>query len=519
MNTFWNKYVLRRAILSSLLVALLASLAVGVPAPPHDDGDDEDDDDQHVSRVLLISIDGLHAIDLARYVAEKPNSALGKLSRHGRTYTNATSTRPSDSFPGLLAMVTGGTPRSTGVYYDDGYDRLLAGASGPCVPGTRAQWKQNLDFTPLSFTTTLNPALLPRNPSDGCTTRVFPHQFPRVNNIFELVKAAGGRTAWSDKHPAYEFLNGPSGTGVDDLYTPEIQTATGGVVTTNSFSLTMAYDDMKVGAVLNWIAGLDHTGTTQVGVPTLFGMNFQAVSVGQKLSQTGGPVGGYLDGSGTPSAPLQATLDHTDASIGSMVNALNSRGLLRSTIIIISAKHGNSPIDPSLLVRVDPVNITNIINAAAPGSLALLSADTGPLIWLNDQSKTAAVAAAFEANRLTTNDARIEHVIWGSEMTHMFANPLTDNRVPDIILIPILGTVYTTNLTKIADHGGFKGDDTHVGLLVSNPSLPRKTIGDDVETRQIACTILKALHIECSNLASERIEPSRALPNSNHKHR
>src|SRR5436309_11189308 len=217
----------------------------------------------------------MHAVDLDRYVAGNPDSALASLSAHGRTYTNASATKPSDSFPGLLAMVTGGTPKSTGAYYDDGYDRSLAPASGLCVPGARVQWKQNLDVLPFSFTTTINPLLLPRDPADGCVSRVWPHQFPRVNNVFELVKAAGGRTAWSDKHPSYEFLNGPSGTGVDDLYTPEIQTLTGGVVTTNSFSLTMAYDDMKVAAVLNWINGLDHSGTTAVGVPTLFGMNFQ----------------------------------------------------------------------------------------------------------------------------------------------------------------------------------------------------------------------------------------------------
>jgi hypothetical protein len=36
---------------------------------------------------------------------------------------HARSTFPSDSFPGTLALATGGTPKSTGVYYDDSYDR------------------------------------------------------------------------------------------------------------------------------------------------------------------------------------------------------------------------------------------------------------------------------------------------------------------------------------------------------------------------------------------------------------
>ena len=479
---------------------------------------DQDDQDAPIAHVLLLSVDGLHAFDMERFIANHPQSALARLSNHGRTYTNASATRPSDSFPGLLAMVTGGTPRSTGVYYDDGYDRLLASASGPCVPGARVQWKQNLDVLPFSFTTTINPLLLPRDPADGCASRVWPHQFPRVNNVFELVKAAGGRTAWSDKHPSYEFLNGPSGTGVDDLYTPEITLNPPAVTTTNSFSLTMAYDDMKVAAIVNEINGLDHTGTTWVGTPALFGMNFQAVSVGQKLIEklpTGEVlVGGYVDTSGTPSASLQATLDHTDQSIGAMMSALEARGLADSTLIIISAKHGNSPVDPATLVRVNPTVISSIVNAVAPGLLAQLSADTGPLIWLKDQTRTADVAAALDQpdNRVA---ARVAKVLSSDALAALFPDPLADSRTPDIVLVPEPGTVYTTSATKIADHGGFGDADVHVALLVSKTSLQHRTIDDPVETRQIACTILKELALECNALTSQLVEPSRRLPRRN----
>src|SRR3954464_5172991 len=148
-----------------------------------------DDDDAPYARVLLLSVDGMHAVDLARYVANHRDSALAQLTATGRTYTHAAATKPSDSFPGMLAMVTGGTPRSTGVYYDDGYDRSLVGASGTCVPGapapgTRVQWKQNLDAVPVlaPFITTIDAAKLPRNPAD--CSRVWAHQFPRVNNVF-----------------------------------------------------------------------------------------------------------------------------------------------------------------------------------------------------------------------------------------------------------------------------------------------------------------------------------------------
>jgi hypothetical protein len=166
-------------------------------------------------------------------------------------------------------------------------------------------------------------------------------------------------------------------------------------------------------------------------------------------------------------------------------------------------------------VRVNPAVISTIVNSVAPGLLALLSADTGPLIWLKDQTRTADVVAAFNqpANRLA---AHVAQVLSGRELAERFSDPLTDSRTPDIILIPELGTVYTTSLTKIADHGGFGDDDVHVALLVSQTSLPKKTINDPVETRQIACTILKALVLSCDDLASQRVEPSKFLPHSNH---
>src|SRR5205807_12350 len=190
--------------------------------------------------------------------------------------------------------------------------------------------------------------------------------------------------------------------------------------------------------------------------------------------------GGYLDKDATPSDGLLATLDHTDQSIGAMIAALRGRGLLDSTLIIISAKHGNSPIDPATLSRVNPAVISNIVNSVAPGLLALLSADTGPLIWLKDQSLTAAVVDQLNlpANRAA---ARIDQILWGPQLAAVYPDPLTDARTPDIILTPVPGTVYTTSATKIADHGGFSEDNVHVALLVSNPSLPGKTIGDPVE--------------------------------------
>src|SRR6516225_11864642 len=77
--------------------------------------------------------------------------------------------------------------------------------------------------------------------------------------------------------------------------------------------------------------------------PAIFGMNFQAVSVGQKL------VAGGYDAKLAPRPILQHAIAHTDASIGRMVTELNAKGLLNDTLIIVSAKHGQSPIDPTKL--------------------------------------------------------------------------------------------------------------------------------------------------------------------------
>ena len=52
------------------------------------------------AHVLLLSIDGFHQFDLERYVAMHPGSALAALVAQGTHYTNTTSSRPSDSFPG-----------------------------------------------------------------------------------------------------------------------------------------------------------------------------------------------------------------------------------------------------------------------------------------------------------------------------------------------------------------------------------------------------------------------------------
>src|ERR1700739_2816055 len=186
-----------------------------------------------IRHVLLISVDGMHALDVANYVAAHPPSALAELSGHGITYSNARTPSLSDSFPGLLALVTGGSPISHGLFYDVSYDRALydpsnVSCSGPA--GNTIVFDESIDQYSSGHVSlnVIDPTKLPRGRNQfGQCVPVYPHNAIRTNTIFEVVKSKGGHTAWADKHPAYDLVNGSSGKGVDDLYTPEITNVNG----------------------------------------------------------------------------------------------------------------------------------------------------------------------------------------------------------------------------------------------------------------------------------------------------
>jgi len=353
-----------------------------------------------------------------------------------------------------------------------------------------------------------------------------------------VIKAEGGRTAWADKHPAYDIVNGPSGKGVDDLFTPELTNAPG-FDNTVSVVCTANNDELKVQAILNEIKGLTHDGSKKVGVPAVFGMNFQAVSVGQKLEidnkagdctadtdpTISGQPGGYLDGSGTPTAVLSFGLNYVDGALGRMIKGLKAAGIYDSTLFIVSAKHGQSPINPVKTNK--PGHFADIVASLPgastdPGALAIASANncsTGPcgfvqdddiaLIWLGDQTKTAAAAAFLNAN---ANALFIDEVMAGEEIKLKFRDPLTEARTPDILVQPIYGTIYTGSSKKNAEHGGFSFGDTNVGLIVSNPEFGGEVVKSPVVTSQVAATILQALGIDPSDLDAVRKEGTVVLP-------
>jgi len=533
-----------------------------------------------IKRVLLISVDGMHAVDFlncANGVSTINNGqpycpSIAALGKTGVNYVAASTSKPSDSFPGLTAIITGGSPAWTGVYYDVAYSRNYDApakttgnglAAGPCTPfgtptGTTSEYEEGIDRDKTKLNggapgasltdggiNSIDPQRLIRDPNNGCNP-VWPWDFVRSNSIFSVIHQNGGYTAWSDKHPAYSSVaSGLGPVALDDFYAPEINStviALPGVVTptgaacnpirdpgadltawTNSFQNIQCYDTLKVNAILNEIDGKDHLGQKTTQVPTIFGMNFQALSVGQKLIEaSNSTTGGYLDATATPTAALLSEFQFVDASIGAFVNELKKQGLYNSTLIVITAKHGQSPIDPSRYV-------SQLINGTSPATLLSNAGyipysestnnptgigpteDDVSLLWLTSSSDTLAAVNILEQNAGPAGIA-LGQIYYGTALSLNYNDPTSDPRTPDIIVTPNVGVTYSGSTKKLAEHGGFAHDDTNVVMLLSNPSFKPQTVREGVGTVQVAPTILQALGINPSALNAVRSEGTNVLP-------
>ena len=304
------------------IALILTMFGMPVYSQDQDNGDQNGNGNGNrngVRHVLLLSIDGMHAVDFINCVngisganggrPYCPN--LAELKETGINYLDAYTSKPSDSFPGLMAIVSGGSPRSVGAFYDVAYDRSLdppatttgngvAGSPGACVKntpptGTTTEFDEGIDIDQTKLNggaakgdggiNSIDPNKLERDPSRGCAP-VYPWNFVRTNTIFGVVHAAGGYTAWSDKHPSYSSVSGPgAGSNINDYYSPEINSIPVGLpgvrigsvscnplpdqtavaasnAWTDSFQNIQCYDTLKVNAILN---ELQRTRTTSAG--------------------------------------------------------------------------------------------------------------------------------------------------------------------------------------------------------------------------------------------------------------
>jgi len=532
----------------------------------------------NIKHVLLLSIDGMHAVDFyncAHGIAGAnggnpycPNMAA--LSLRGINYVNTESSKPSDSFPGMAALASGGTPKSTGLYYDVAYDRSLDApakttgtglGAGPCAPyaiptGTTTDNDQGIDLDDTMLNggapgaglteggvASIDPLKLERDPQAGCAP-VYPWNFIRVNTAFGVIHKAGGYTAWIDKHPSYSFVGGPGGTGLDDYYSPEVSSTVvplPGVKTldgnscdpirdqaslsgwNSSFDNIQCYDAIKVYGLLNQIAGKTHSGAPAV-VPAIFGMNFQSVYVGQSVNEAGVAAGGYENAAGLPGAELLKEIEYVDTAVGLIVDALQTAGIYDNTLLIITAKHGDSPIDPTRYVADGTGTPATILanNNMIPFSESPLNPtgigateDDVSVLWLKRGVRVPAAVKLLE-NENNSSAIGLGEIFYGGSLALNYnvggLGPGEDPRSPDIIVTPNIGVTYSGSTSMIGDHGGFAHDDTNVILLVSNPSFSAQTVAATVTTRQVAPTMLKALGLSPTLLDAVQQEGTPELP-------
>jgi hypothetical protein len=558
------------------LVLTAAVVAVALtPLTPGTAADTSSVGSGKIKHVLLLSIDGMHAVDFyncSHGIAGVndgnpycPNMAA--LSQTGINYVNVTSSRPSDSFPGLAAIVTGGSPKTTGMYYDVAYDRSLDPpaiktgtglAGGSCTPyalptGTTTDYDQGIEYNDLALNggapgappteggiASIDPQRLVRDPQAGCAP-VYPWNFVRVNTIFSVVHDAGGYTAWIDKHASYSFTAGPGGTGLNDYYSPEVDsnvidlpgvtTAEGvscnpirdksaaGNVWSASFENIQCYDALKVQALLNEIGGKTHNGAA-AQVPALFGMNFQSVYIGQSVFESGFGNGGYKNAAAEPSGALLGEIEFVDASIGQIISALMNANLYDDTLVIITAKHGESPIDTSQYVADGLDTPATLLGPAIPFSESPLNTtgigateDDVSVLWLKEgYSVTNAVQLLYK----DAAEIGLGEIYYGPSLALNYGvgglNPGEDPRSPDIVVTPNVGITYSTSTTMIGDHGGFAHDDTNVVMLVANPNLTAQTVYTGVTTMQVAPTVVDVLGLKPGLLDAVRAEGTEVLP-------
>jgi arylsulfatase A-like enzyme len=187
-----------------------------------------------------------------------------------------------------------------------------------------------------------------------------------------------------------------------------------------------------------------------------------------------------------------------------MVQELRKQNLYRSTLIIISAKHGQSPIDRTKNNNIGNGQPSTFLGAAESFDIS----DDGSLIWLADSSQTSSVVSMLSQNQQLLG---IQEIFAGQSLINKFNSPLHDPRTPDIILKVNTGVIFTGG-SKIAEHGGFNEDDVHTALLLSMDGMQHAVVKSATTNQQVAPTILQALGLDPFSLEAVRKEQIHVLP-------
>lgn len=342
----------------------------------------------------------------------------------------------------------------------------------------------NLSATPMRLT------------SWGTCEPIFPHEYLRANTIFEVARGNGLNTVYMDKHPTYEFVNGPSGTGLTQGFFPEI-----GAVASN-LEAQWAWEDLHWSALANITAGHYVNGTGDIDF-SLIGANFQALT----WAQSNG--GGYANGSSLANPVfghnISLTLDRYDERLATFVSQLKSAGKLESTLLVLSSKQGQSPVNETTLKHIDSQLLINSTGV----DVSFLTGDDAALLWLTNGTDAVTAKNNLLANASKLN---IDSVLAGDEVwQYGFGNPRSDPRAPDVVVRARDGILYSTN-TQTENHGAWLQDDLEVPLVFYNPTFTPVNYSLPVRTQQIASTMLSALGLPLAQLDGWRVEGTPVLP-------
>jgi arylsulfatase A-like enzyme len=248
-------------------------------------------------------------------------------------------------------------------------------------------------------------------------------------------------------------------------------------------------------------------------------MNFQSVYVGQSVNEAGVASGGYKNAAAVPTPQLQKEIEYVDTCIGEIVHGLVNAGIYNDTLVIITAKHGESPIDPARYVANGSNTPATLLGNLIPFSESPLNStgigateDDVSVLWLK---KGVNVSTAVDIIQNNAAAEGIGEIYYGPTLALNYnqggLEPGQDPRSPDIIVTPDVGMTYSGSTAMIGDHGGFAHDDTNVIMLVANPSFAPRTVSTVTTTTQVAPTIVKALGLDPTALDAVRAEGTPVL--------
>jgi arylsulfatase A-like enzyme len=238
-----------------------------------------------------------------------------------------------------------------------------------------------------------------------------------------------------------------------------------------------------------------------------------------------------VNGQQVPGPLLQSALDYVNGALQQMAETIQADGQADSTAIILTSKHGQSPLNNTQLQRIDDGPIIAGVNAAwaatHPSNQTLVvqeADDDGMLWWLSDRSQAAAdfvknylwthsaPAVNYAGQTITVQHSGLSQIFAGQESAQYFGVSTSDPHHPDVFGISQVGTIYTTG-SKIAEHGGANPGDRDVPLVVYAPgTVQPEQSSNGVETTQVAPTILKLLGLSPNSLQAVQEEGTQVLP-------